>query len=139
MCEWGDTVDLRVLIEPHLSHTRDWRIAKKPVDRCISTIVECLNRGGVLTRSSCCGHGKGPGEIALQDGRVLEIKSDVPTGTIDTCEGCRHWSGLDINVPARCMHPKQEGVPFDLRMMHKGCVDFEIGIPIESRDREASR
>ena len=43
------------------------------VDFCIHQIVAALNAGGVLTVASCCGHGKRPGRIDLEDGRVLKV------------------------------------------------------------------
>lgn len=49
------------------------------VDPCIADIVEALNRGGVPTSNSCCGHGKAPGGIALSDGRWLVVCYDHET------------------------------------------------------------
>jgi hypothetical protein len=43
------------------------------IDRCIAGIVAALNAGGVCTVASCCGHGRGPGSIVLDDGRELLI------------------------------------------------------------------
>ena len=43
------------------------------IDRCIHQIVAALNAGGVPTVASCCGHGKIPGRIDLEDGRTLAI------------------------------------------------------------------
>lgn len=43
------------------------------IDWCIHHIVAALNAGGVRTVACCCGHGKRPGEITLEDGRVLTI------------------------------------------------------------------
>lgn len=79
MCEHGDTVELEVVIPAHLSHTGRQRRATKPVDRCIAPIVSALNRGGLITVSSCCGHGRGPGRISLADGRELYIAPDRRT------------------------------------------------------------
>lgn len=74
MCNWGETVDLSVTVPAHLSHTGSQRVAVKPIDRCIAPIVAALNGGGVLTASSCCGHGRGDGSIILADGRELLIR-----------------------------------------------------------------
>lgn len=74
MCEHGDTVTLRVNIPANLSHTGEARWTHKPIDRCIFAIVAALNEAGILTAASCCGHGKGPGSIVLQDGRELVIR-----------------------------------------------------------------
>jgi len=43
------------------------------IDYCISHIVAALNAGGVETVASCCGHGKMPSIISLDDGRQLAI------------------------------------------------------------------
>ena len=67
MCEWGTDVEVENLSTVE-GERRTWKI-----DACIAPIVEALNRGGVETTQSCCGHGKGPGRIDLADGRVLEI------------------------------------------------------------------
>lgn len=75
MCEWGDTVPVRVNIPAHLSHTGKNRWEEKAIDRCIAPFVKALNKVGILTASSCCGHGERDGEIILQDGRVLKIEN----------------------------------------------------------------
>lgn len=52
------------------------------VDRCIAPLVRTLNRAGIYTVASCCGHGKMPGSIVLEDGRellVLEHELDFET------------------------------------------------------------
>ena len=47
------------------------------IDFCIHKIIAALNAGGVRTLASCCGHGKIPGRIDLECGRVLII-TDTP-------------------------------------------------------------
>lgn len=47
------------------------------IDKSIAPLVRALNKAGIATRSSCCGHGKRDGYIALQDGRILIIKHDA--------------------------------------------------------------
>ena len=69
MCEWGTHVE----VENLLAFNGEWHRRTWKIDACIAPIVEALNRGGVETTQSCCGHGKGPGRIDLADGRVLEI------------------------------------------------------------------
>lgn len=76
MCKWGENVVLRVPIHAEDSHTGEFRWAHKAVDRCISPIVEALNRAGIYTRSCCCGHGKADGQIRLHDGRVLVVRNN---------------------------------------------------------------
>lgn len=50
------------------------------IDSCIAPIVQALNDAGIKTVASCCGHGKRPGNIALEDGRELIIAKDYKTG-----------------------------------------------------------
>lgn len=73
MCDHHDTIDLDVVVPARLSHTGRERRTVKPVDRCLAPIVEALNANGILTAGACCGHGRGPGEIALHDGRWLVV------------------------------------------------------------------
>lgn len=47
------------------------------IDACIAHIVAALNAGGLLTKASCCGHGKLPGSIMLDDGRELFVLSNI--------------------------------------------------------------
>lgn len=75
MCQWGDTVEVRVPIVSGLSHTGEARWATKPIDRCIAPLVKALNDAGIFTVESCCGHGRGSGGIWLADGRELEIRA----------------------------------------------------------------
>lgn len=70
MCEWGDTVE--TYCPAGFSGENKKRIWV-PVDRCIAPLVETLNDAGFHTVCSCCGHGKGPGRIDLDDGTVLTI------------------------------------------------------------------
>ena len=43
------------------------------IDFCIHHIVAALNASAVRTTDCCCGHGRMPGYIGLEDGRVLVI------------------------------------------------------------------
>lgn len=43
------------------------------VDPCIAGLVRLLNRAGIRTVASCCGHGFRPGNIVFEDGRELII------------------------------------------------------------------
>ena len=45
------------------------------IDYCIHRLVAALNAGGVRTIASCCGYGKMPGNILLEDNRVIAIFS----------------------------------------------------------------
>lgn len=76
MCEWDTTTDLLVVVPAHLSYTGEDRVAVKPIDSCIAPIVLALNMAGIQTVASCCGHGRGPGFIALADGRELVIRAE---------------------------------------------------------------
>lgn len=48
----------------------------RDIDCCIAAVVAALNAGGIRTVASCCGHGRKPGSIALDDGRWLLILDD---------------------------------------------------------------
>jgi hypothetical protein len=74
MCNWGNYIQLNVLIPSGLSYTGKARWTIKPIDACIAPIVKALNDAGIYTVSSCCGHGKSDGEIWLHDGRILIIR-----------------------------------------------------------------
>lgn len=80
MCEWGTDVVLEVTIPASLSHTGEQRQKLVGIDACIAPIVKALNDAGITTVSSCCGHGKRPGNIALADGRELIIAANYETG-----------------------------------------------------------
>lgn len=67
MCRWGDTVSVTV----------DGRTFY--VDSCISELVFTLNKAGLKTVASCCGHLKRPANIALADGREIVICPDFAT------------------------------------------------------------
>ena len=73
MCKWGTDVVTFVNIPKELSYTGAARWERKAIDSCLVGLVDALNDAGILTKQSCCGHGKGPGEILLQDGRILTI------------------------------------------------------------------
>ena len=76
MCEHGDTVPMEITIPANLSRTGFARLKTIGVDRCLAPIIRSLNDAGVLTDACCCGHGKRPGNIALADGRMLDIYPD---------------------------------------------------------------
>ncbi len=44
------------------------------IDLCICDIVAALNAANIVTVASCCGHGKMPGNVMLEDGRVLSVR-----------------------------------------------------------------
>lgn len=77
MCEHGNDVVVMVKIPGDLACDGKERWDEKNVDACIAPIVKALQEGGIDMRGSCCGHGKGLGEIDLQDGRTLVV---VPPG-----------------------------------------------------------
>ncbi len=58
-----------------LSHTGKEYMKKQPVDACIAEMVSALNKGGIITRTSCYGHGEVIGSISLMDGRELIIRT----------------------------------------------------------------
>lgn len=70
MCKWGIT---EIVHCPAGFNGQNLNRTMVSVDSCIADLVRALNDSGVLTLDSCCGHGKGPGEIRLMDGRSLIV------------------------------------------------------------------
>jgi len=85
MCKWGTNTILNVLISAESSYTGKERWADKPVDSCIAPIVDALNKAGIYTGGSCCGHGKNDGWIALHDGTLITIKRNHFTKADRSC------------------------------------------------------
>jgi len=52
------------------------------IDPCLKKIIKALNDGGIKTKASCCGHGRRPGNIVLEDGRELIICRNFETARI---------------------------------------------------------
>ena len=72
-----------------VSNAKSADIAMNPevrcIDFCIHHIVAALNADAVSTTDCCCGHGRMPGYIGLEDGRVLVIfASREEAGMCDT-------------------------------------------------------
>ena len=79
MCEWGDTIHMKITIPAWLSHSGKAYKRKTGIDRCIAPLIKALNDGGITTDASCCGHKRGIGSIILADGRELIICPDMKT------------------------------------------------------------
>jgi hypothetical protein len=75
MCD--EKVKLRLKMPADLSRTGKVYTRDVPIDACIAPLVDALNKAGILTRQSCCGHGKAYGFIELQDGRTLIIQREA--------------------------------------------------------------
>jgi hypothetical protein len=73
MCNWGTTRIVNVKINAGRSSSGHTQWKDKPIDLCISDIVEALQKSGIDMLGSCCGHGQRPGEIVLADGRTLIV------------------------------------------------------------------
>lgn len=77
MCEWGTSKNVMVWIAPDLSASGRAKWKSVGIDSCIADLVNMIQRGGVMMRGSCCGHGRGLGDIHLQDGRILLICNEA--------------------------------------------------------------
>ena len=64
--------------------------APEIIDPCIRELVDCLNRHGIKTFASCCGHG-GPNGCVLIDAKMVEEWKD---GMVKL-----HLKALPILVP----------------------------------------
>ena len=80
MCKWGTDRKMWLKVSSDLSYNGKERWKFTGIDSCISSLVGKLQKSGVDMRSSCCGHGKGPGNILLQDGRKIIILSQKQVG-----------------------------------------------------------
>ena len=69
MCKWGTET---ILMLPRANG----KIEPVGVDSCIASIVKALNKAGIRTLASCCGHNKIDGSIILADGRELLVRDD---------------------------------------------------------------
>ncbi len=78
MCEWhGGSYAGNLPVRLARPRANGLRVAY--VDLCIQPIVQALNDAGLQTLASCCGHGRRPGSIVLEDGRELLIAPDGAT------------------------------------------------------------
>lgn len=78
MCEHGSETVVRVKIPADLSYNGQERWKNAKIDGCIAPLVDALNKGGIYTRSSCCGHGRGLGGITLENqGELIILSPDV--------------------------------------------------------------
>jgi hypothetical protein len=64
--------ELRLILENTVREL-GWNTEQKGKSMKFADTVNALNKGGILTRSCCCGHGKAEGSILLQDGRKLRV------------------------------------------------------------------
>ncbi len=67
-------VNIELEIPARLSHTGRAYTKICKIDSCIAPIIRALNKAGIKTEASCCGHGKNKGTIILADGRTLFIR-----------------------------------------------------------------
>lgn len=67
------------------------------IDGCISDIVDALNKAGIRTSFSCCGHGRKTGTICLADGRNLLLLSQNEVARM-SAKGTYHLIVLDKPV-----------------------------------------
>jgi len=51
------------------------------IDLCIADLVAALNAVNIPTVASCCGHGKIPGTVIMEDGRWLLVAKDRDEAT----------------------------------------------------------
>lgn len=94
-----------VVTPADLSHTGKTRRSDKPIDACLAELVRRLNASSdePMTIGACCGHGDGPGEILLQDGRSLELPVAV-AGPMTIEEQIMAREGRGRINPDACQH-----------------------------------
>lgn len=64
-----------------VTHRNDAGKATVWCDPCLAPLIRALNRGGLRTVASCCGHGHRPGRISLADGRELFLVANYKAAT----------------------------------------------------------
>lgn len=67
MCEWGTTRNLS------LWNSKLKEVRTVGIDSCIAEFVMMLNRNGMETVASCCGHGNQPISIILRDDTWIQF------------------------------------------------------------------
>ena len=73
-CLWEENqIPVYVHIDADLSCDGQEKWKMVGMDKCIAPFVAALQRAGINMRGSCCGHGKGPGQIDLSDGWMIRI------------------------------------------------------------------
>ena len=72
MCDHGITRTTKV------KNKLNGSIYSASIDSCIAPIISTLQKIGVITVASCCGHGKWHGHILLLDGRLIVIDDSMP-------------------------------------------------------------
>ena len=55
----------------------------RDIDTCILDFVKMLNDNGYTTIASCCGHGKQPTTIALENGQEIRIMTYEQAREVD--------------------------------------------------------
>jgi hypothetical protein len=98
MCEWGTTKPVFVKIPADLSSTGEEKWKYESVDACIADIVDALQKNGIDMRGSCCGHGKMPSEIHLQDGRCVVVFDDAWWHSRFKAAGKMLWQLLKFKI-----------------------------------------
>ena len=73
-CPWEkNQIPVYVHIDADLSCDGQEKWKMVGMDKCIAPFVAALQQANINMRGSCCGHGKGPGQIDLSDGRMISV------------------------------------------------------------------
>lgn len=98
-----------------------------PIDRCIAPEVLWLNYHGVRTAGSCCGHGKMPGSIIVEDGQRRAMLS-LGYVLVRECEGGPEFAARSLIKEDEWMDaPKTELVA----IWQPGGVHSEVAFVVE--------
>ena len=73
-CPCRSTIDVMCEIPAAYSHTGKRREKTCGIDKCLAPIVSALQAAGVGTVGCCCGHGRGTGEIIMENGTRLLVE-----------------------------------------------------------------
>lgn len=89
-----------VLVDIPTASERGKHGRKRGIDECIAPLIDALNRGGIATVASCCGHNTRAGSVVLTDGRELLIFPTFDPG--------RELALAAVRAAGMCCRPVEE-------------------------------
>ena len=103
MCKHGDysLVDVR--------YEKGGKLFTQKIDACIAPTIKALQDSGVITESSCCGHGKWDGFILMGDGSTMELHADKGYYRSVHNERAEWWGRKKWDFVGRNPIPLEEG------------------------------
>lgn len=102
---------------------------KKPgqggLDPCLISLIKVLNKVGLKTIASCCGHGHRPGNIALEDGREIIIARNYQEAReIDKLFPVSITG--ESKTKEKIMKPLKEGIRIDKLDKNQAIIEIKV-------------